>query len=634
MTANMTVPDAVPTVPTPPGTPLLAPPVRPHPDAGKIFVGGLSRETTTSGLQEYFERFGEISDCVVMKDRTTGLPRGFGFVTYASHTVADRVVLNRHIIDGKEVEAKPAVPREPESAAAAAEAAARPQCPGPPDIMQGLYAASARGPGPAMGGACYGMPMGGGGACPGTGGPRPPGQAARMNSNNSNKELEARRKKVFVGGLAHETTEADFSCYFGQFGAVADCVIMCDPHTRRPRGFGFVTYENLDSVERVAANPIHELSGKRVEVKRAVPPGRTQGAAPDGGGHYGPAHHAAHHTAHHAAHHTAHHAAHHTAHQCAGGYGDGGQYGEGGAYGGPGVRQPWHGMGGGMGESMAGGMGGMARGMGMGGMAGGMGMGGMAGGMGGGMGGMVPPPGQRPRRMGSMHPNMHPSMRLGPSHPAGPALPGGLQGGLPGGLQGGPRQPGAHDSLAGDDPGPADSSDALNAALSSANAVLRQASLADPPSSVPSSAAPTAGGGEDTQALAAMGGGLCSAFSSGSNNYSSATASLSAGRANYSSYDGQYNEYNGQPYDGQLQQGQFPSRGSSMAAVAPVGSSMAFAQMAAAASKVANDGHSSMAYAQAALMAAGGTASISREAACWQAAPPPQPPPLPPHDQL
>eukprot|EP00964_Phaeocystis_antarctica_P117894 scaffold81740_cov61-Phaeocystis_antarctica.AAC.1 len=262
---------------TPPATPAKPP----HPDAGKIFVGGLSRETTTSGLQEYFGRFGEISDCVVMKDRATGLPRGFGFVTYASHTIADRVVLNRHVIDGKEVEAKEAVPREPESEAAAEQRkseAARPQCLGPPETMPGLYAASSRGPGPAMGGACYGMPMGGGGACPGMGG-RPPGEATRMNSNNSNKDLQARRKKVFVGGLAHETTEADFSSYFGQFGAVADCVIMCDPHTRRPRGFGFVTYESLDSVERVASNPIHELAGKRIEVKRAVAPAQAQGRA-------------------------------------------------------------------------------------------------------------------------------------------------------------------------------------------------------------------------------------------------------------------------------------------------------------------------------------------------------------------
>jgi len=87
-------------------------------EMGKVFVGGLSRETTTQGLRSYFERFGEISDCIVMKDRSTGAPRGFGFVTYASQVIADRVVLHRHVIDGKEVEAKPAVPRDSDALAA------------------------------------------------------------------------------------------------------------------------------------------------------------------------------------------------------------------------------------------------------------------------------------------------------------------------------------------------------------------------------------------------------------------------------------------------------------------------------------------------------------------------------------
>ena len=82
---------------------------------GKIFVGGLSRETTTNGLRVYFERFGDISDCVVMRDRSTGAPRGFGFVTSASHVSANRVVQHRHVIDGKEVEAKRAVPRDQEA---------------------------------------------------------------------------------------------------------------------------------------------------------------------------------------------------------------------------------------------------------------------------------------------------------------------------------------------------------------------------------------------------------------------------------------------------------------------------------------------------------------------------------------
>ena len=66
-----------------------------RPEMGKVFIGGLARETTTEGLRGYFARFGDISDCVVMKDRSTGLPRGFGFVTYSSQSVADRVVHHR-----------------------------------------------------------------------------------------------------------------------------------------------------------------------------------------------------------------------------------------------------------------------------------------------------------------------------------------------------------------------------------------------------------------------------------------------------------------------------------------------------------------------------------------------------------
>uniref|UniRef100_A0A0D3J6N2 RRM domain-containing protein n=3 Tax=Emiliania huxleyi TaxID=2903 RepID=A0A0D3J6N2_EMIH1 len=86
-------------------------------EMGKVFVGGLSRDTTTTGLRCYFEQFGHISDCVVMKDRSTGAPRGFGFVTYRHQNVADHVVAQRHLIDGKEVEAKPAVPRDSDSLA-------------------------------------------------------------------------------------------------------------------------------------------------------------------------------------------------------------------------------------------------------------------------------------------------------------------------------------------------------------------------------------------------------------------------------------------------------------------------------------------------------------------------------------
>lgn len=38
-----------------------------------------------------------------MKDRKTGHPRGFGFVTYADPSVVDKVIEDTHIINGKQV---------------------------------------------------------------------------------------------------------------------------------------------------------------------------------------------------------------------------------------------------------------------------------------------------------------------------------------------------------------------------------------------------------------------------------------------------------------------------------------------------------------------------------------------------
>ncbi|XWS44127.1 hypothetical protein CRYUN_Cryun15aG0017900 [Craigia yunnanensis] len=46
-----------------------------------------------------------------MKDRKTGQPRGFGFVTYAEPSVVDKVIEDTHIINGKQVEIKRTIPK-------------------------------------------------------------------------------------------------------------------------------------------------------------------------------------------------------------------------------------------------------------------------------------------------------------------------------------------------------------------------------------------------------------------------------------------------------------------------------------------------------------------------------------------
>jgi heterogeneous nuclear ribonucleoprotein A1/A3 len=79
----------------------------------KLFVGGLSFKTDDSNLRQYFEKYGEVTDCIVMRDPQTKRSRGFGFVTFTLSSALEAAQAQRpHSIDGKTVETKRAMPRE------------------------------------------------------------------------------------------------------------------------------------------------------------------------------------------------------------------------------------------------------------------------------------------------------------------------------------------------------------------------------------------------------------------------------------------------------------------------------------------------------------------------------------------
>lgn len=79
----------------------------------KLFIGGLSFDTDEKGLREHFEEWGEIVDCVVMRDPQSKRSRGFGFITYKDAESIDQAQANRpHTLDSREVETKRAMPRE------------------------------------------------------------------------------------------------------------------------------------------------------------------------------------------------------------------------------------------------------------------------------------------------------------------------------------------------------------------------------------------------------------------------------------------------------------------------------------------------------------------------------------------
>ncbi|KAK6074321.1 nuclear polyadenylated RNA-binding protein [Seiridium cupressi] len=79
----------------------------------KIFVGGVSQDTTEAEFKDYFAQFGRVVDATLMMDKDTGRPRGFGFVTFESEAGVDNCTQPGQVlsINGKPIEVKKAQPR-------------------------------------------------------------------------------------------------------------------------------------------------------------------------------------------------------------------------------------------------------------------------------------------------------------------------------------------------------------------------------------------------------------------------------------------------------------------------------------------------------------------------------------------
>ncbi|MCX6719577.1 MAG: RNA-binding protein [Candidatus Staskawiczbacteria bacterium] len=86
--------------------------------AKKLYVGGLSYNTTEATLKDTFAAVGTVETATIIIDKMTNRSKGFGFVEMATEEEAQKAIaeINGKELDGRTLtvnEAKPMEPRAP-----------------------------------------------------------------------------------------------------------------------------------------------------------------------------------------------------------------------------------------------------------------------------------------------------------------------------------------------------------------------------------------------------------------------------------------------------------------------------------------------------------------------------------------
>jgi len=174
----------------------------------KLFVGNLDFGTSEDDLKTHFEQYGDVEDVNIHKHQDTGRPRGFAFITFVNSSGVDNVQMCRpHILQGKTLDTKRALP---------------------------------------------------------------------------NSQDDVRVKKIFIGGpedekqqgghtgLSEDIQDEDLNNYFSQYGVVVNINQLKWNDSGKKRGYGYIEFDDEDSVDKVCLIGIHEVLGVRLEVKKAV----------------------------------------------------------------------------------------------------------------------------------------------------------------------------------------------------------------------------------------------------------------------------------------------------------------------------------------------------------------------------
>ena len=80
----------------------------------KIYVGNLTKSTSEQDLNTLFAQAGQVVSVDMIKDRNSGEPKGFAFITMSAQSEADKAIsmFNAYSLGDQELKVDLAKPRE------------------------------------------------------------------------------------------------------------------------------------------------------------------------------------------------------------------------------------------------------------------------------------------------------------------------------------------------------------------------------------------------------------------------------------------------------------------------------------------------------------------------------------------
>lgn len=73
--------------------------------------------------------------------------------------------------------------------------------------------------------------------------------------------------KLFIGNLPWTVSHNELRKYFSEFGQIVNATVMFNKNTGLSKGFGFVTFQSNEAVDKVLNTDTHVLEGAKLNVQ-------------------------------------------------------------------------------------------------------------------------------------------------------------------------------------------------------------------------------------------------------------------------------------------------------------------------------------------------------------------------------